>query len=461
MKRFLTLIFVLAVIAGSWFIYSSQQGEVEPERPEGIKTAPVTQGAIDATISATGNLEAERVEQITFSAGGEVAQVFVQEGDRVIAGQQVVLLDTRDLVLSLKQAQAALAVSEASLARARKGPSEDEIAAAEAALTAARANLDDLLEGPSQEDRYLAKLQVDQAKNSLYGAQGSRDALCGNPFADGGSKVSAEAQVLNAEIGVKIAEFNLARLYDPPKASVVASARSQITQAESNLSRLLAMPTAEDIAIAESQVVQARVGVEMAQSHLDDASLTVPFSGTLVSWNLHPGDTLAPGAPVGTLVDLSRFHITVSIDETEIGRIAPGQTVSITFDAFPDDPVEGIVGKIDLVGQQAQGIVTYGVRIDLSQTALPLKPPMTAAIDITVERKTDVLLVPNRALRRDKEGKYVEVLRDNVPTRVYVTTGLSNDDYTEIISGLEEGEEVIVGKPRENILEGTGPFGGG
>jgi len=461
MKRFLSIVFVAAVVVGGWFIYAHEQGEVELEKPEGIKTALATRGPIDAIVNATGNLEAERIQPVSFSATGKVVEVLVKEGDEVVAGQEVARLDAEYLELSLKQAQAALDVAEANLTRARKGPGEDEIAAAEAAVEAARANLDDLLEGPSQEDKYLAKLQVDQAKNSLYGAQGNRDALGGNPFANGGQKDAAEAQVLNAEIGVKIAEFNLARLYDPPKVSVVIGARSQITQAESSLSRLLSMPSPEDVAVVEAQMAQARVGVEMAESHLDDASLTVPFGGTLVSWDLLPGDALAPGAPVGTLVDLSRLHITVNIDETEIGRIAPGQTVRIIFDAFPGDPVEGTVGKVDLMGQQAQGIVTYGVRIDLPQTALPLKPPMTAAIDIIVERKADVLLVPNRALRRDKEGKYVEVLRDNVPTRVYVTTGLSNDDYTEIISGLEKGDEVIVGKPRENLLQGMGPFGGG
>ena len=461
MKRFLTFVFVLAVIAASWFIYTREQGEVDPERPEGLETELVTRGPIDAIVAATGNLEAERVQEITFSATGKVVQVFVQEGDDVTAGLELARLDTEDLQLSLKQAQAALNVSEVSLARAKKGPSEEEIAAAEAAIAAARASLADLVRGPDQLDKDLAKLQLDQARNTLYGAQGSRDALGGNPFASGGQKDTAEAQVLNAEVSVRMAEINLAKLDEAPKASAIASARSQIAQAESSLARLLSMPSPEDVAVAESQVAQARVGVEIAQSRLADASLTAPFTGRLVSWSLYEGDALAPGVPVGVLVDLSRLHIQVGIDETEIGRVAPGQEVRITFDAFLDQPVEGHVAEIDLVGTLLQGIVNYGVRIEPSATDLGIKPAMTAAIEIVVEQKEDVLLAPNRALRRDQEGKYVEMLRGNVPTRVYITTGLSNDDYTEVTSGLEEGDELVVSRPRENLFSGPGPFGGG
>jgi len=461
MKRFLTFVFVVAVVAGSWFLYTHEQGEVEPQRPEGIETTFPTRGAIDAVVSVTGNLEAERVQPILFSAASKVTRVFVAEGDLVTAGQEVARLDTEDLELSLKQARAALKVSQASLARARKGASQEDIAAAEAAIEAAEANLADLVRGPSQLDRDLVKLQLDQARNSLYGAQGNRDALGGNPFSSDAQKDIAEAQVLNAEVAVRMAEINLAKLDDPPKASAVASARAQIAQARSTLAKLQSMPSPEDIAVAEAQVAQARVGVEMAQSRLDEVSLTVPFTGTLVSWELHEGDTLTPGTPVGTLADLTRLHITVRIDEMEIGQIAPGQKVLTTFDAFPDQLVQGQVTEIEAMGTSAQGFVSYEVRIDLEPTNLPIRPSMTAALDIVVAHKEDVLLVPNRALRRDREGKYVEVLRDNAIARVYVETGLSNENYTEITSGLEGGEEVIIGKPREDLLQPMGPFGGG
>ena len=116
--------------------------------------------------------------------------------------------------------------------------------------------------------------------------------------------------------------------------------------------------------------------------------------------------------------------------------------------------------RIDLIGQNAQGIVAYPVRVDLVPTDLLVRPLMTAAVDIVVQRKSDVLLINKRAIRRDQDGKYVEMLIDNVPEKVYIETGVSDDENTEVLSGLEDGQEIIVGRPRENIFSGGG-FGGG
>jgi len=512
-KRILAIVLVVLVIAGSLFLYSRANKRAQTAVPQGVKTAPVVRGSIEARISASGSLAAERTQPLTFKISGTVAEVLVKEGDSVKQGQVLARLDTRDLELSLKQAQAALQVSEASLARVRKapskeeiaaaraaveaaraslqdlqtGPSEAEVAAAKAAVEAAKANLNDLKAGPSARDIRLADLAIAQAKNSLWGLQANRDSVRAMPGASQGAKNQAEAQVLNAEIQVEIAQINREKLNDPPKASVLKAAESQLAQAESaldrltspprsstlkaaesqlaqaesTLARLLSMPSPEDVAQAEAQVAQARVGVEIAQSRLNDAVLIAPFAGQLADWNLHVGDNVTPATPAGTLVDVSRYHVDVNIDETEISKVTIGQKVLITLDAFPDRELEGRVSKVSLLGSSAQGIVNYSVRIDLNPTDLPIKPLMTAVINIIVERKDNVLLVPNRALKRDKQGKYVEILDGQMPKRVYVTTGVSNEDSTEIVTGLEEGQQVIVSAPRVNILSGATFSSGG
>jgi HlyD family secretion protein len=142
----------------------------------------------------------------------------------------------------------------------------------------------------------------------------------------------------------------------------------------------------------------------------------------------------------------------VSIDETEISNIAEGQKVLVTLDAFPDQQFEGRVGRVALVGTTSQGIANYGVRVDLSPSDLPLRPLMTAAIDIVVNRKDNVIVVPNRALKRDAQGIYVDVLRGGLTQRVYVTTGIANEDLTEILKGLNEGDQVVVAAPRANVF---------
>ena len=461
MKRIIIILFVVAAVAGgSWLLYSrgGNNGSKETTLSDGYKTAPVIRNSIEAVINATGSLSAERMQTLSFVMAGEVTEVMVTEQDRVVAGQVLARLDGEDLALGVKQAQVALRVSEVQLARALKVPSEEEIASAEAALASAQANLDDLKAGPSNRDKELARLSIDQAKNSRWGAQGNRDAIVGGRFSSDAQKDQVESQVLNAEIGVKIAELQYEQMLEPPKTSAIRAAEAQVAQAESTLAKLRSVPSAEDVAVAEAQVAQARVGVESAQSRLDDLEFTAPFSGELATWDLYVGDHVAPGTPVGTLVDTSRYHIDVRIDETEIGRIRVGQMAHIALDAYPKDELEGQVSKVDLTGTSNQGIIEYGVRITLPENDLDLKPLMTAAVGVVVEEKADVLLVPNRAIRRDKEGKYVEVLRDNMPSRVSIETGLTSEEYTEILSGLEEGQEVIIAKPRVNGL--PGPFGG-
>ena len=301
-------------------------------------------------------------------------------------------------------------------------------------------------------------MNLEQAKNSLWGAQGSRDATAGNPnpMLSGGDITQAEAQVANAEINVRIAELQLEQLDEPPKASSVQAARQQLAQAEANLARLLASPSAEDLAIADAQVAQAQVNVEMARYRLSQAELVAPMDGELTSWTVKAGDQVSPGAPVGTLLDTGGYYLNVQIDETEIGRVRADQPVRITLDAFPETEIEGVVRSVDLVGTASQGIVTYGVRIDVSPTELPVRPLMTGAVEIVVDRRDNVLVVPSRALRRDASGVYVEILKDNAPSRADIRVGSSSETITEVLEGLTEGDVVIVTRPRQNLFSAFG-----
>jgi len=458
MKRVLLVVLVIAVIAAGWLIYSNTL-QAEPTVPEGIATEPVSRGDIEATISAVGSLAAERTQSLSFTASGQVIEVLVEEGQEITEGQVLARLDDADLQLSIKQAEAALRSAEASLEKVKKGPSEEDLAAARAAVDAARANLEKLQKGPSARDIQLAKLNIDQAKNTLWGAQGNRDAIKGSPVAGGGQVAQAEAQVANAELAVKIAEINYAKLVEPADPAAIAAAQSQLTQAESSLARLESQPTPEDIRVAEAQVEQAQVNVDVARSRLDNTELTAPLTGQLAAWKLHAGDVAAPGTPIGTIMDTTRYHIDVSIDETDIRQIQEGSAVRIELDAFPGEQLTGQVARVSLVGDATQGIVTYNVRIDLQPTELPARPLMTAAITVVTATKENVLIAPNRAILRDAGGKYVEELRNGTPTKIYITTGLTGADYTEIVDGLEEGQEIIVSRPRESIFSAS-PFGG-
>lgn len=459
MKRFLTFLLVVALVAAAVFVYLRYFRAPEGDGSAGITTAPVGRADIESTINAIGSLVPEHQQVLVLSMAGTVTEVLVAQDDTVAEGQVLVRLDPRDVELSLEQARAALAVSEATLARASQPASAHDIAAAESALLSAQANLADLSAGASSRDKQLARLSVDQAKNSLYGAQANRDAIKGSPISSPGQIAAAEAQVLNAELAVKIAELNYGKLWEPVRDSQVRAAEAQIAQAESTLARLKAQPSAADLAVTEAQVAQARVSVQAAERRLDDLVYSAPFSGTLATWSLNVGDRAAPGVAVGTLVDESRYHIDLSIDETEITRIAIGSVARITLDAHPEQQLMGNVTRVGLLGTSISGLVNYAVRIELQPTELLLKPQMTASVEIVSETRGNALVVPNRALKRDAEGKFVEILQGGEVVKLYLTTGISSNEFTEVLSGLEEGQEIIISKPRQAVIS-TGMFGG-
>lgn len=459
MKRFIIILVILGVVVGAGWLVLSRASQMRANAAStSLDTAQVTRGAIDLAVAATGSLVPNRQTTLALGTSGTVSEVLVSKGERVTAGQVLARLDTTDIELSIRQAEISLKNAEASLARASKGPSEEDLAAARAALAAAQANLADLTSGPSETDLRQAELAVDQAKNSLWAAQSNRDVINANPAAHPGTKSQAEAQVLNAEIQVELAQMNLEKLQGAVKWSTRQNAASQLAQAQASLARLESSPSPEDIAIAQGQVDQAKLNLEIARRRLDDAVLTAPFAGVLADWRLSVNDTVVPSSPAGVLVDDSAYYIDVSIDETEVGSLVAGQKVTILFDAFPTTPLTGSVGEIGVVGTPAQGIVYYNVRINLPQTDLPLRPSLTASVRIIVQHKEDVLLVMTRVLKRDQNGIYVMLDTENGPVRADVTVGISDGVNTEIISGVKEGDRVYINAPAANTAGGFRSF---
>lgn len=430
------------------------------------ETVAVRQDTIVATVSSSGSVMPEEMLTLVFPSSGFLAELKVQAGQKVEAGQELARLDTGQLQLSVEQAEDTLQINQARLRQTVAGPDAADIAAAKAAVESAQASLDRLLAGPTASDLESAKLNVDAAKNQLWGAQAQRDSTRGNPLSSKAAIDGAEAQVLVSEVAVQQAILAQEKLTEPPSEADVALAQSQLVQAEAQLEKLQRTPTAEDLAIAEAQVEQARAALEQARLRLADAVLVAPFSGTVASTGAKEGDLVGVSTPVIVLADLEHFHIDASVDEADIGRIQVGNDAVISVDAFPDARLEGKVTRIDPLGRVAQGVVSYAVEIEVRSADVALRPNMTAIADIVVARKDAVLVVPNRAIKRDSSGRlYVEVLSGSEVERRSVTTGLSNELVTEIVTGLGEGEQAVVSAPRRSIIEEVGsehsPFGFG
>ena len=219
---------------------------------------------------------------------------------------------------------------------------------------------------------------------------------------------------------------------------------------------------------AQAQIVQARAALSQNRVTLSHTVITAPVDGIVISRDVDVGQTVAASMSAPTLFviaqDLTEMQVQASVDESDIGRIQPGQAVTFHVDAYPDDVFTGMVSQVRLQPQVVQNVVSYTTVIDVPNPEGKLKPGMTANVSIEIARMDDVLAVPNAALRfrpaeavrtpgdasrraaPRRRSETVWTLRDGQLQPVEVAAGLSNGTETAILYGdLDEGTRVVTG----------------
>ncbi len=407
------------------------------------ETVTVARGALTQVVNATGNVAPARRATLAFELSGRVLEVLADEGEAVRKGQPLVRLDTADLELALRSAEASLRAAQARYEQAKAGPSAEDIAAAEASLASAIASYEKLKKGPTADEIAIAKANVERAEAVLKQAQAAYDRIAWRGDA-GASPQALQLQQATIDYQTALANYRLATA--GPSESALKAAEAQIAQAQASLERLKRTPTPEDLAIAQSQVDSAQVAVDQAKRRLDAATLRAPFDGVVEKMSVEVGQLVAAGTPAVVIADPSAFHIVVAVDEMDVALVREGQAARITLDALPDTPIQGHVERIGLAGSQVTGVVAYDVRIAVDPTDAPLRTGMSATIDIVVAEKADALVLPNRAIRTDEKTgqRYVQVLRNGQVERVYIKPGIRDERYTEILEGPAEGETVVI-----------------
>ena len=299
----------------------------------------------------------------------------------------------------------------------------------------------------AQIDPALFEAQVDQARANL---------------------VTSKANLAKAEVSVVDAQRTLERNRQLFSKNLIA--RSDLDTAETNYDAARAQAEAN-----KAMVEQAAAALRTAETNLRYARIPSPVDGIVVSRNVDVGQTVAASFQTPTLFtiaqDLTKMQIDSSVAEADIGKIMVGQPVEFTVDAYPDSPFHGSVSEIRNAPITVQNVVTYDVVIKVDNPELKLKPGMTANVSIIVSSKKDVLRISNAALRfrpserrgkgEQKEktsGSGVWVVENNKPKRIGVTTGISDGNNTELVSGsLKEGQELIVESLAKPKSEGSAP----
>ena len=277
------------------------------------------------------------------------------------------------------------------------------------------------------------------AESQLADAQRQLDALQ-HPTAQ---KLSAtEARVAQAQ-----AQLN-ALLGGTKSDATIAQAT--VDQRQAALDALKAPPSDRDLAQAEATVAQAEASLSKAQYNREHAELVAPFGGTVALININVGDTIPTGGqtPAIELIDDSAFHVDVNISEADLGKLKPGQDAQVELDALPGQTLAGTLDYIAPTGTTQQNVTTYLSRVTLKPTDQLLRVGLSAAVSIITDKRSNVLLVPSGAVRETDTGAQVQVKRGNDTPLVPITIGLVGDSQTEVTSGLQEGDVVVLPGPR-------------
>ncbi len=181
------------------------------------------------------------------------------------------------------------------------------------------------------------------------------------------------------------------------------SGRQLLPRTELEAAEVAVRSAEAQVRSAEAQVTQAQASLNQNQVNLEHTVITAPIDGLVISRNVDVGQTVAASMQAPTLfvlaADLTKMQVIANLDESDVGRIRPGQTVTFRVDAYPTDDFTGTVGQVRLQPIVQQNVVTYATVIDVPNPALKLKPGMTANVNVEIARRANVLRIPNTALR--------------------------------------------------------------
>ena len=229
------------------------------------------------------------------------------------------------------------------------------------------------------------------------------------------------------------------------KKLAVITAQGELQEAKDDLSLLTAPARQEDITLYEAQLDQAQAQVDILENQIEDANLRSPVRGQIAKIEKRVGEIAQSQDIIITLLPADPFEIEVDIYEEDIVQVKIDNPVNISLIAFPDDIFPGRVISIDPAEKLIEGVVYYKVVIVFEETPERVRSGMTADLIIKVNYRENVLLIPEDAIQKKNGQQIVKIFENEVVEEKEIKTGLlGSDDMIEVISGLEEGEQVIV-----------------
>lgn len=370
MRKLPTIVLVVAAIGGAAF-YFVPGWNVAPAEGS-YRTAKADRGEIVATVSATGTINPTTTVIVGSQLSGQVVEILADYNSEVKAGQVVARLNQDQIRARLDAARADLAQM-----RAQRMVTEGQIEKVKAETEKARAAQVDMEAQVTRNEALLADADRIYKRQSDLRTRG----------------FAADAAV------------DTARATRDAQEAALGSARAQVNSAKAALLGLAAdlQVAKANLAAVTAQGQQREAAVRQIEVDLSNSEIKSPVNGVIVQRNVELGATVAASLQAPELFriadDLRKMEIAANIDETDIGRIKPGQRVTFTVNAFPGRSFDGTVKQVRLGSQNVQNVVIYTTIISIENPQRELLPGMTANLRVETERRDDVVRIPNAALR--------------------------------------------------------------
>ena len=491
-RKCLALLLVAAIVAG--ILAARGLGGQEASAEASYQTATVEKRDITRSLSSSGTLQPADSYTVSTLVSGEILSDTFEEGDQVVEGQLLYTLDSSSASNSQTQAKNSYTQAQTNYKQAveAKYPTADmsgtvsevyvkngdTVSAGTELMRIVGDNniyLTGLFPYASPSDFYVGQTATIYINGFAGTTTGTVTAVSSSTVTTSTGLQAVSVQVKAANPGLVTADYT-ASIYigsysSYGQTSINLSASSVVTAEASGkvtgLSWLAGDTISEGQRICtitgdsvDNSIENAKISMENAQSSLenaqetlDDYSITAPISGEVVTKTAKAGDKIEGGSD-GTLCviyDLSYLEMTMSIDELDISDVAVGQEVQITADAVEGTTYTGVVTKVSVAGTTSGGITTYPVTVRIDETE-GLRPGMNVDAEIILESAEDVLAIPSGAVNR---GNTVLITADSPSAAnavdqeapegyvyVEVETGISDDSYTQVLSGLQEGDTV-------------------
>ncbi len=470
-------------------------------RNEGPQTEIVTvlSGELVQEVSVTGKVKPAQSVELGFDRSGRISGVFAQVGERVFPGKTLVTLYNADLVAQLREAEANLKAEEAKLEELKRGTRPEDLAVQEAKLAEAendladklasgytaaddaiRSKIDVFFSNPRSENPQLSfnspqyEIELESERAALERALVSwADKLARSDF-----PVELSAAVPEAEKNLRaVREFldtaalavnnltgtSLSQTTIDTYQSNVSSARTSVNTAINNLSGakadwLIAASelavkragsSAEEIMGEEAKVQKAEASVGNIKAQISKTIITSPLSGVLSRMDAKVGEIASASDAVAAVISDAKFQIEANLPEADISKVKINDFARLTLDAYGSNVrFEARVVALDPAETIVEGVVTYKATFEFLAEDSRIRPGMTANLDILTARRENVLTLPSRAVRTKDSVKFVLRQRtDGSLEEVEVKLGLlGSDGRMEIVSGLEAGDKVALGR---------------